>query len=73
MVQDNIIASIPGSIIAQALDSLPKAATSPNDERDITISVPDIGWVQIYCTRVTRKWGRSPIMFWAAVRAIKLL
>ena len=72
MVEENIIESIPGEFISQALRAMPNAATSPYEERNAVIMVPGIGRVRVICKKMTHKRAKLTHVFWMAVRVVRI-
>jgi hypothetical protein len=69
-VSENILARIPGEYVADALQTLPNAATATEEFMQAFVHVPRIGRVRITAKRSKHTRGRSTHYFWTAESAV---
>ena len=69
---DNILRSIGGQYIAEALKTLPDAETSKEDIQETIVELPVFGRVRFTCQRMTAKQGKNPARFWTAIEAVEV-
>jgi hypothetical protein len=69
-VSENILARVPGHLLAQALKKLPAADIWHTDSAETTIDVPGIGAVRVTAKRTKAKGGKSAHYVWAAESAV---
>ena len=70
IILENILARIPGEYIADALQTLPNAATAKEEFMEAVVHVPGIGRVRITAKRLKHKRGQSTHYFWTAESAV---
>lgn len=66
----NILASIPGEYVSEALQTLPNAGTTMQATLETIIDVPDKGRVRFTCRRFCHKKNKSSYWFWTPEKAV---
>ena len=71
IVSENILSRIPGNYVAEALQTLPYAASAEEGAIvEAFVTVPEIGRVRITARRMKQKRGRLTHYFWTADSAV---
>jgi hypothetical protein len=67
----NLLSSIPGHYVAQALNTLPDPETAAEEYQQAVIEVPGVGRVRFTCRRHRHMRGKSTHHFWVAIEAVR--
>lgn len=67
----DILALIPGKVVAQVLSELPPGEDLVEETRERRFDVPDLGPVVFTFRKSWHKPGKSVLVFWVAERAVR--